>query len=340
MILSSDNIQLSESRTKNRPLGGRKLLVPKSDSFLQIDQEKLEKIKFYIQHSKSKNTQKSYAADWKHFTEWCEKNDRSPLPTDTGTICLYLSDLAETHKYSTIRRRLSSINQAHRFKKYLPPSRQIEVQSLMEGIKRQIGSQQEPKKALMLQVLPDLIEKIDTTTLIGKRDKAMILLGFALASRRSELVSINLEDLQLNEFGMDVRIRETKTKNDDLIKGVVFTHNEFCPVTASQEWIQAAEITTGALFRSIDRHGNVKDRLGDKSVATILKKYIVELGMDTKDFAAHSLRSGLSTSAAMMGMTEIAIMKQTGHKTREMVDRYVQAGLRYKNNASSILKSL
>ncbi|MCM3571411.1 site-specific integrase [Neobacillus mesonae] len=316
------------------------MLVPKEDSFLEIEKEQLEKINFYIQNSKSKNTQKSYASDWRHFTEWCEKTNRSPLPASAGTICLYITELADTHKYSTIKRRLSSINMAHRLKKCPPPSKQIEVQTLMEGIKREIGSKQQPKKALMLQVLPNLVNKIDTSTLIGIRDKAILLLGFALASRRTELVSINIEDLELNDFGMDVRVRETKTKNDDLVKGVVFTYNEFCPVRATQEWIKAGEITSGALFRSIDRHGNVKERLSDKSIALIVKKYIEELGMNANDFAAHSLRSGLSTSAAMMGMTEIAIMKQTGHKTREMVDRYVQAGLRYKNNASSILKNL
>lgn len=316
------------------------MLDKQNDNLLQVEKEKLEKIKYYIKNSKSKNTQKSYTSDWKHFTEWCESHQRTHLPANAGTICLYLSELAETHKYSTLRRRLSSINEAHRFKKYLPPSKQIEVQALMEGIKREIGSQQEPKKALMLQVLPNLIEKVDTSTLIGLRDKAILLLGFALASRRSELVSINIEDLQLNDFGMDVSIRETKTKNDNLIKGVVFTYNEFCPVNATKGWIKAGMIESGALFRSIDRHGNVKDRLSDKSIALIVKKYIGELGLDSNDFAAHSLRSGLSTSAAMMGMTDIAIMKQTGHKTREMVDRYVQAGLRYKNNASSILKNL
>lgn len=316
------------------------MLLTESTKFLQIDREKLEKIKFYIQNSKSKNTQKSYASDWKHFTKWCDVNGRDPLPASAGTLCLYLSELATTHKYSTLRRRVSSINMAHKFKHHLPPSREVEVQALLEGIKREIGSRQEPKKALMLHVLPDLISKIDTSSPMGLRDKAILLLGFALASRRSELVSINIEDLQINDFGMDVRIRETKTKNDDLIKGVVYTYNEFCPVKATQEWIKISEITSGALFRSIDRHGNIKERLSDKSVALIIKKYIGELGMDVKDFAAHSLRSGLSTSAAMMGMTEIAIMKQTGHKTREMVDRYVHAGLRYKNNASSILKNL
>ncbi|WP_083392167.1 site-specific integrase [Bacillus sp. MUM 13] len=182
------------------------------------------------------------------------------------------------------------------------------------------------------------MSKIDTSSLIGIRDKAILLLGFSLASRRSELVAINIEDLEINDLGMDVRVRETKTKNDDLIKAVVYTHNEFCPVQAAKVWVKVSGISTGALFRSVDRHGNINDRLSDKSVALIVKKYIWELGMDELDFAAHSLRSGISTSAAMMGMTDIAIMKQTGHKTREMVDRYVQAGLRYKNMLAVFLK--
>ncbi|OIK05540.1 site-specific integrase [Bacillus sp. MUM 13] len=316
------------------------MLVPENEKFLEIENDKLEKIKSYIQNSKSKNTQKSYSADWKHFTEWCKSNKRSPLPSDVGTICLYITELAETHKYSTLRRRLSSISEAHRFKRYPTPTRAFEVQALMDGIKRENGSRQQSKKALMIQILPELINRIDTSTIQGIRDKAILLLGFALASRRSELVSINIEDLEINDFGMDVRIRETKTKNDDLVKGVVFTYNEYCPVAATSNWIEKAGILSGPLFRSIDRHGNIKDRLSDQSIALIVKKYIGELGMDERDFAAHSLRSGLSTSAAMLGMTDIAIMKQTGHKTREMVDRYVQAGLRYKNNASSILKNL
>lgn len=316
------------------------MIVSQHDKILQLKKEQLEKVKFYITNSKSKNTQKSYSSDWKHFTEWCEQHYLAPLPAKTETICIYISELADTHKFSTLRRRLSSISEAHRFKKFLSPTKRIEVVALMEGIKREKGSRQSPKKALMLQVLPDLIDKIDTSSLIGIRDKAILLLGFALASRRSELVAINKEDLEVNDFGMDVRIRETKTRDDDLIKGVVYTHNNFCPVKATQAWINAAHIHQGALFRSVDRHGNIKNRLSDKSVSLVLKKYVKELGMDPNDFAGHSLRSGLSTSAAMMGMTDIAIMKQTGHKTREMVDRYVQAGLRYKNNASSILKNL
>ncbi|MCM2535132.1 site-specific integrase [Neobacillus pocheonensis] len=131
-------------------------MLTESGKFLQIDNEKLEKIKFYIQNSKSKNTQRSYASDWNHFTEWCELNGRDPLPASAGTLCLYLSELAATHKYSTIRRRVSSINMAHKFKHHLPPSKEVEIHALMEGIKREIGTRQEPKKALMLQVLPRL----------------------------------------------------------------------------------------------------------------------------------------------------------------------------------------
>jgi site-specific recombinase XerD len=159
----------------------------------------------------------------------------------------------------------------------------------MEGIKREIGSRQESKKALMIQVLPHLIGKIDTSTLLGIRDKAILLLGFASASRRSELVAINIEDLEVNDFAMDVRIRQTKTKDDDLVKGVVFTYNEFCPVSATKSWIKEAGITSGPLFRAIDRRGNIRGRLSDQSIALIVKKYIGELGMDTREFAAYTI---------------------------------------------------
>ncbi|GKU84150.1 site-specific integrase [Niallia sp. NCCP-28] len=316
------------------------MLVPKQKQFLSLNQKQKEKIHYYISQSKSENTKKSYSADWKHFTEWCTFHNVSPLPASVETICFYLTELAETHKFSTIRRRLSSISEAHKLKQHISPTKSMEVVALVEGIKREKGSRQKPKKALMLPILPKLIDQMDTTTIAGIRDKAIILLGFALASRRSELVALNIEDLEFHDFGVDVRVRETKTKNDDLIKGVIFSNNEYCPVKATEQWIEAANLHSGALFRSIDRHQNINGRLSDKWIALIIKKYIEAAGLNPKDFAGHSLRSGLSTSAAMMGMTDISIMKQTGHKTREMVDRYVQAGQRYKNNASSILKNL
>jgi len=305
-----------------------------------IKKEKLEKIKFYIEHSKSENTRKAYSSDWADFTDWCEFHHLDSLPASVETVGMYIADLADRCKLSTIQRRLSSIGEAHKMKKLPNPTKHHEIFLLIAGIKKEKGGRQESKKALLLPVLQDVIDRIDTSTLIGVRDKALILTGFALASRRSELVAINLEDISFNDLGVDIRINETKTGQEELIKAIVFAHNDYCPVKALKSWISLANIGSGPIFCSVDRHGNIKGRLHDKSVATIVKKYIQQLGLDANTYAAHSLRSGLSTSAAMYGMNDTSIMKQTGHKTRAMVDRYVQDGMRYKNNASSILKHL
>lgn len=316
------------------------MLIKSDQQSLSITRDKLEKIKFYIEHSKSENTRRAYASDWKEFTLWCERHQLESMPASVETVGMYLSDLAGNNKLSTIKRKLSSISSAHKFKHQPNPTKHHDIHLLIEGIRRKHGGRQEPKKALLLTVLQDIVDKIDTSAIIGIRDKALILSGFALASRRSELVALNKEDLEFNDLGVDVRIKDNKTAQEDFVKAIVYTHNDYCPVVTLQQWLVAANIKEGAVFRSIDRHGNINGRLSSKAVALIIKKYIGKLGLEVDDFSAHSLRSGLSTSAAMLGMNDSSIMKQTGHKTRAMVDRYIQEGLRYKNNASSILKHL
>lgn len=195
------------------------------------------------------------------------------------------------------------------------------------------------KREILLDGLKRIVDSIDTSKTIGKRDKAMILVSFATVSRRSELVSINIEDIDFTIFGMDIYIKQEKS-HEVIMKSVVAVGNEYCPVKASQEWVEHANITEGAVFRSVDRHGNIKDRTNDKTVARVIKKYVTDLGLNPDGYAGHSLRSGLATSASQEGMNHPSIMNQTGHKTHAMVDRYVKRGSRYKNNASSILKNL
>lgn len=316
------------------------MLINANRNLPTLKKEKLEKIKYYIEHSKSENTRRAYSSDWKDFTNWCERHQVESLPASVETIGMYVSDLAEKNKFSTIERKLSSISSAHKLKQLPNPTKHHEIYLLVTGIKREHGGMQTPKKAMLLPLLQDVIDKIDTSTLIGVRDKALVLVGFALASRRSELVAIDVEHLSFNDLGVDVHIKDTKTDQEDLIKAIVHTHNDYCPVRALQNWLSKSNIHEGAIFRSIDRHGNIKGRLHDQSVAAIIKKYVQKLGLNADNYAGHSLRSGLSTSAAMYGMNDTSIMKQTGHKSRAMVDRYVQDGMRYKNNASSILKHL
>lgn len=316
------------------------MLIKSDQHSLSINRDKLEEIKYYIEHSKSENTRRAYASDWKEFALWCEHHQLESMPASVETVGMYLSDLAGNNKLSTIKRKLSSISSAHKFKNQPNPTKHHDIHLLIEGIRRKHGGRQEPKKALLLNVLQDIVDETDTSTIIGIRDKALILSGFALASRRSELVALNIEDLEFNDLGVDVRIKDNKTAQEDFVKAIVYARNDYCPVVTLQQWLEAANIKEGAVFRSIDRHGNINGRLSSKAVALIIKKYIGKLGLDVSDFSAHSLRSGLSTSAAMLGMNDSSIMKQTGHKTRAMVDRYIQEGIRYKNNASSILKHL
>ena len=313
------------------------LLQPGHDKMLN---SKLAEIKHLIDHSKSDHTRKAYETDWAHFEEWCQANKRVAMPASIETLLLYMNDLSKKYKYSTIRRKISSISKAHKLQNQINPTSHDYVKMTLDGIAKVKGKRQDAKRAILLRDLKLMIDCIDTETIIGKRDKALLLVGFALASRRSELVGIDREDVYFTPEGMDVHIRQTKTNDDEVVKSVVKIDSDYCPVGALEEWIKIANIKTGAIFVSIDRHGNLKDRTTDRTVARVVKKYAALAGLDSSQYAGHSLRSGLATSASMEGMSDNSIMKQTGHKTRHMVDRYIQSGQRYKNNASSILRNL
>lgn len=303
-------------------------------------QSQLEEVKNLIENSKSENTKKAYRNDWTQFEDWCLQNKVDSLPATVETVLLYINHLSKQFKYSTIRRKLSSISQAHDTAGHINPTKHTHVSNLMKGIAKVKGTKQDSKQAILLDDIKLMIDSIDTDKLIGKRDKAMLLLGFSLASRRSELVAIDLEDITFTAKGTDILIKQSKTHDEAFRKSVLKIDTEYCPVQALKDWIESAGIKEGAIFLTIDRHGNIKERTNDKTVARVVKKYAELAGLNPNDYAGHSLRSGLATSASEAGMNDTSIMKQTGHKTRNMVDRYVQEGNRYKNNASSILRNL
>ncbi|MBA4536570.1 site-specific integrase [Bacillus aquiflavi] len=301
---------------------------------------RLAEIKHLIEAAKSNNTKKAYESDWRHFENWCAENTVQSMPASVETVLLYLNDLSKTYKYSTIRRRISSISKAHKLRNQMNPVRHDYIQMALDGIGKLNGRRQHSKRAILLEDLKKMVDCIDTSTVIGKRDKALLLVGFALASRRSELVAINREDIYFTREGADIRIRQTKTNDDDVVKSILKVSSAYCPVVALADWLQTANIQTGAVFKTVDKYGNIYNRTTDKTVARVVKKYAALAGLDPSEYAGHSLRSGLATSASMEGMNDNSIMKQTGHKTRHMVDRYIQSGQRYKNNASHILRNL
>jgi site-specific recombinase XerD len=282
----------------------------------------------YIRGSKAANTRKAYRSDWRDFEGWCAAHNLISLPATPETVAMYISDLAATRKPSTIGRRISSISQAHKLAGHQSPTRSPVVRMALQGIRREKGTAPSVKSPL---TVPDLRRMIDATpdTLKGKRDRALLLIGFTGAFRRSELVALNVDDIEHVEEGIVVTLRRSKTDQEGQGRRVAVPHGrhaDTCPTLALQQWLEVAGIEEGPLFRSINRHGHVDGRLSDRGVALVVKHYAAAIGRDADDFSGHSLRAGFATEAARSGASELSIMRQTGHRSLPMVRRYIREG--------------
>lgn len=292
----------------------------------------------YVQSSKAENTKKSYKSDWQHFTAYCDEQGVESLPATAFTVADYIASLADVAKVSTITRRLSSISKAHEMAGYDSPTHTVVVRTVMQGIRRAKGTMQVGKAALMTDDIKAMVDALPNN-ILGIRDRALLLLGFTGAFRRSELVALNMTDLTFSSNGLTVLIRKSKTDQagQGKEKGIPFGKNGYCPVRALQEWIAAANITEGALFLSINRHGQTQGRLSDKGVAIVVKRAAGAAGLDPVNYAGHSLRAGLATSAAAAGAEERDIMNQTGHHSVDMVRRYIRKGSLFSSNVVGLL---
>jgi len=292
----------------------------------------LETIK-NLRNSKSINTLRAYQSDYKDFSLFCSKNGFQAMPTQPKILALYITHLASYSKYSTLKRRLASISIIHKKKgHYIDTKHPIIVENLM-GIKRTNGSNQKSKKPLLINDLKLLIEAIDKSKekkIRKTRDKALVLIGFSGGFRRSELVDIEYEDIEFVQEGVKIFVK--RSKNDQSGEGMTkaipyFDNINFCPVKALNKWVIEAELKEGKIFN-----------ISDKSVALIIKKYANYAGLDAHRYAGHSLRSGFATSTAESGAEERNIMAMTGHKSTEMVRRYIKEANLFKNNALNKIK--
>ncbi len=301
-----------------------------------------------LKNSKANNTIRAYKSDFKDFGGFCAKNGLKSLPTEPKIVSLYLTYLStKDAKMSTLRRRLVSIGVIHRLKgHYLDTKHPIIIENLM-GIKRKKGSYQKGKKPILINHLKLIIDEIDKDTYdetgIRKlRDKTIILLGFAGGFRRIELISIDYEDLEFVAEGVKIFIRKSKTDQfgEGMIKGLpYFTNQQYCPVWHLKKWLEISEIKSGPIFRRFFKGLNLgKNRLTDQSVALFLKKYLSNAGIENQDYSGHSLRSGFATVSAEAGADERSIMAMTGHKTTQMVRRYIKEANLFKNNALNKIK--
>jgi site-specific recombinase XerD len=303
-----------------------------NDLITDIKSLELETIK-NLKNSKSENTLRAYQSDYNDFLLFCSKNGFQAMPTQPKILALYITHLSSYSKYSTLKRRLASISILHKTKgHYIDTKHPIIIENLM-GIKRTNGSNQKGKKPLLINDLKILINAIDQSNEKDKRkirDKALILIGFSGGFRRSELVDIEYEDLEFVSEGVKIFVKRSKTdqSGEGMTKAIPYFDNKnFCPVIALKNWIEIFDLKKSRIFN-----------ISDKSVALIIKKYAIYAGLDSRRYAGHSLRSGFATTTAESGAEERNIMAMTGHKSTEMVRRYIKEANLFKNNALNKIK--
>ena len=283
-----------------------------------------------LKNSKANNTLRAYQSDFKDFSTFCSKNGFSSLPTNPKIVALYITNLSKSSKFSTLKRRIASISVIHKLKGHYLDTKHPIIMENLHGIKRTLGSRQKAKKPILINDLKLIIQVIDKDKI---RDKALILTGFAGGFRRSELVNIFFEDVEFVNEGVKILLRRSKTDQtgEGIIKAIpYFDNKEFCPVTTLKNYIEykkSLKISHGRIFE-----------ISDKSVALIIKRYANKAGLDSSKYAGHSLRSGFATTAAEFGAEERNIMAMTGHKTTQMVRRYIQEANLFKNNALNKIK--
>ena len=299
-----------------------------------------------LQSSKAVNTLRAYKSDYNDFGLFCAQNGFKPLPSEPKIVSLYLTYLSTKNvKMSTLKRRLVSIGVIHKLKgHYLDTKHPSIIENIM-GIKRRKGSIQKGKKPLLINNLKQIINAIDkekNKEIKKIRDRSIILIGFSGGFRRNEIVSLDYDDLDFVEEGLKITLKRSKTDQfgESTVKGLpYFDNSEYCPVVSVRKWIEISKINSGPLFRRFIKGSKLSDnRLSDQTVALLIKDYLKKAGIESKNYSGHSLRSGFATSAAEAGAEERSIMAMTGHKSTEMVRRYIKETNLFKNNALSKIK--
>jgi site-specific recombinase XerD len=284
----------------------------------------------YLNASISSNTWRAYRDDLKHFRAW-----GGTLPATPEQVAAYLAHYAPTLSPATLSRRLASLSKAHKASNHSNPVSTELVRATFRGIRNTHGTHQR-------QVAPAIKEDVlamvrGLTGIKGARDKALLLIGFAGAFRRSELVALTVEDVEQVKQGLVIYLRRSKT--DQAGEGrkiaIPYARGTVCPVHALQEWLQISEIESGLIFRSITRHGKISDAgLTAQSVALVVKERAAAAGLDAAKYSGHSLRAGLVTSAAQAGVSGWKIRQQTGHKSEAMLLRYIRDANIFTDNAA------
>jgi site-specific recombinase XerD len=290
----------------------------------------------YAREEKAEATRRAYRSDFRIFEAWCRGRDVSALPATPATVAAFLAnDVEAGSRPSTLGRRVAAIRYAHKLAGQPVPTDDERVKATMRGIRRSVGTA--PRKKAPATAERIIAMALSTgEDLKGLRDRALLLIGFAGAFRRSELVALDLEDLEEGELGFRVTIRRSKTDQEGVGQTIAIVRGSVaCPVAALKAWVSAAGITAGPIFRSVKKGGAVAGRLPAQSVADIVKEYAERVGLDSALFAGHSIRSGFLTSAAKRGASIFKMMDQSRHRSVETLRGYVRDAEIFKEHAGA-----
>lgn len=288
----------------------------------------------YLREAIAPNTRRAYLSDLRQFEAW-----GGTIPCSPETVANYLADNAGHLTIATLTRRLAAISVAHAAKGFSNPIPSPLVKGTLKGIKRILGAPQQQAKPLLVEDLLRIMTVLGNSTK-DDRDRALLLIGFAGGFRRSELVGLQVDDIELVRQGMIVTLQRSKTdqSGDGRKIGIPFARGRFCPVKSLEGWLQKSRIAHGAIFRALNRHGAITaEKLSAEAVSQIVKSRAEQIGLNPDGYSGHSLRAGLCTSAAAAGISAIAIRQQTGHRSDQMLARYIRLGELFSNNAASLL---
>ncbi len=299
------------------------------------------RVQAYLAGARARNTIVGYRSSFGQFEKWCLATGLECLPASAQTIAMYLGTQAGRLKAATLEHHLAAIAKAHKSAGLPSPiTDNVLISETLKGIKLTHGTAPN-QKAPVLTEDRRMMLRLTSAGLLGARDRALLLVGFAGAFRRSELVALNVDDLNFSAEGLLITLRRSKTDQEGQGRSVAIPfgmHEHTCPVRALRTWLGQAHIMDGAIFRSIRRGGHAQEqRLSGHAVAHVVKNYAALAGLSAASFSGHSLRAGFVTSAARAGEPERRIMRQTGHKSIEMVLRYVRQANAFSDNAALAL---
>ena len=312
-------------------------LVPLQHGALSAEvTEEMESAADFALHSKAGSTRRAYATDWRTFERWCDLRGLQSLPASASTLAAFLGWQGKSDaKPSSIGRRLAAIRYRHKLAGYESPTADERVRAVMAGIRRTKGVAPVRKAPATNIVVSAMIAAIDGDGPKALRDRALLLLGFSGAFRRSELVALDVADLRETEKGYEATIRRSKTDQEGEGTTIAIVRGaKACPVQAVKAWLEAAGITEGPIFRPVAKGGCVApERLSDHAVPDIVKDAAERAGLDPAIFSGHSLRAGFVTSAAANGASVLKMMEQSRHRSIAMLQVYIRSSDIFKDHA-------